>query len=190
MTSRVKRLQSEGFENSCEDGHECTALVSKERLIQRLKRNPKARNRFVESHLEKSLAFQIRALRDQHNWTQSQLAEKIGIRHPNNVSARLENPNYGKHTLTTLKRIAAACDVGVVVWFVPFSRLADWSSGTPYLDPGLSPSFYEIPGFEDELREGKFEAKPKKKPIAVAARQSKSTPTQNSGQNTLKMGKT
>jgi transcriptional regulator with XRE-family HTH domain len=102
--------------------------------------------------LEKSLAFQIRSLRDKEKWTQAEFAEKLGIKHQNNVSARLENPNYGKHTLSTLKKIAAACDVALVVWFVPFSRLLDWATGTPYQDNGLSESFYNIPSFDEEFQ--------------------------------------
>jgi hypothetical protein len=78
-------------------------------------------------------------------------AERLGIKYQNNVSARLENPNYGKHSLTTLKKIAATCDVALVVWFIPFGRLADWVTGTPYLDNGLSEGFYNIPTFGDEF---------------------------------------
>jgi transcriptional regulator with XRE-family HTH domain len=104
----------------------------------------------VESHLDKSIAFQIRSLRDKEGWTQGAFAEKLGIKHPNNVSARLENPNYGKHSLTTLKKIAATCDVALVVWFVPFSRLLDWVTGTPRIDNGLSEAFYDIPDFDHD----------------------------------------
>jgi len=67
------------------------------------------------------------------------------------VSARLENPNYGKHSLTTLKKIAATCDVALVVWFIPFSRLLDWVTGTPFVDNGLSGGFYSIPTFGEEF---------------------------------------
>jgi transcriptional regulator with XRE-family HTH domain len=116
-----------------------------------LTRGISARARFVESHLDKSIAYQIRALRGD-KWTQAEFAEKLGIKHPNNVAARLENPRYGKHTLTTLKKIATACDVALVVWFVPFSRLADWVSGTPYLDKGLTPGFYNVPTFAQEFQ--------------------------------------
>jgi hypothetical protein len=80
-------------------------------------------------------------------------ADRLGIKYQNNVSARLENPNYGKHSLTTLKKIAATCDVALVVWFVPFSRLLDWVTGTPYTDNGLSEGFYDIPSFADDFRE-------------------------------------
>jgi hypothetical protein len=78
-------------------------------------------------------------------------ADKLGIKYQNNVSARLENPNYGKHSLTTLKRIAATCDVALVVWFIPFGRLLDWVTGNPYLDNGLSEAFYNIPTFDEEF---------------------------------------
>lgn len=109
-----------------------------------------ARSRFVESHLDKSIAYQIRSLRGD-KWTQAEFAEKLGMKHPNNVAARLENPRYGKNTLTTLKKIASACDVGLVVWFVPFGRLADWVTGTPYWDRGLTPDFYNVPTFAQEF---------------------------------------
>lgn len=155
MTETAKTLQNTDSSNSQSNlpGGErqpFTALISRESLIRRLNRGPDARSRFVESHLDKSIAYQIRALRGD-KWTQSEFAEKLGMKHPNNVAARLENPRYGKHTLTTLKKIAAACDVGLVAWFVPFSRLADWVSGVPYLDRGLTPEFYEVPTFTQEF---------------------------------------
>ena len=123
--------------------------------MRRLHRGSDARSRFVESHLDKSIAYQIRSLRGD-KWTQAEFAEKLGMKHPNNVAARLENPRYGKHTLTTLKKIASACDVGLVVWFVPYGRLVDWVSGIPYVDRGLTPSFYNVPSFGDEFELAKI----------------------------------
>jgi hypothetical protein len=71
----------------------------------------------------------------------------------------LENPNYGNQSLTSLKKIAAACDVALVVWFVPFSRMLGWVTGTPIVDNGLSEGFYSIPTFADEFegREAKLD---------------------------------
>ena len=40
--------------------------------------------------------------------------------------SRLEDPNYGKLTLKTLKRLASAFEVGLMVRFVPFSELVEW----------------------------------------------------------------
>ncbi len=151
MISTGRNKQSDDSANSSDRKHESTSLISLPKLLEILKRGRKIRSQFVESHLNKSIAYQIRSLRDQEKWTQADFADKLGIKHPNNVSARLENPNYGKLTLSTLKQIAATCDVALVVWFVPFSRFLKWVTGTPYLDNGLSEGFYEIPTFEREF---------------------------------------
>lgn len=111
-------------------------------------RGPDARTRFVESHLSKGLAFQLRSLRDRESWSQQQLAAKVGM--TQNAISRLENPNYGKATLTTLKRIAAAFDVALVVRFEPFSRLVGWVSGTPYTEQGMSPESLAVPSFASD----------------------------------------
>jgi transcriptional regulator with XRE-family HTH domain len=111
--------------------------------------------------LDKSIAYQTRALRDREGWTQREFAEKLGITHPNNVSSRLENPNYGSQSLSTLKNIAEKCDVALVVWFIPFSRMLDWVTGAPFVDNGLSEGFYSIPTFADEFEQsGRQDRKP------------------------------
>lgn len=112
------------------------ALISKKGLLERIRRGRKAREQLVASNLSEGIAFQIRATRDSQNLTQSALAELVGMT-PNNVS-RLENPEYGNFTLSSLRRIAAAFDVALVVRFIPFSQYIDWLSGTPHVDAGLS----------------------------------------------------
>ncbi|MGH9790429.1 MAG: helix-turn-helix domain-containing protein [Candidatus Acidiferrales bacterium] len=98
--------------------------------------------------MSKTLVFQTRALRDREGWSQEKLASKVGM--TQNQISRLENPSYGKATITTLKRIAAVFDVALVVRFVPFSQLADWVSGTPFVDPGLSMESLAVPSFSQE----------------------------------------
>lgn len=120
-------------------------------MLQRLRRGRNVRSRFVESHISKTLAFQIRSLRDKEGWSQQRLAEKIDSNQ--NAIYRAENPNYGKQTLTTLKKIAAAFDVALIVRFVPFSELADWVSGTPRIDIGLSMNALAVPCFDIEFSE-------------------------------------
>jgi len=71
----------------------------------------------------------------------------------NNIS-RLENPDYGKFTLSSLKRIAEALDVALVVRFVPFSQYVKWLSGTPYLDEGLRPEALAVESFDQEEKRG------------------------------------
>jgi transcriptional regulator with XRE-family HTH domain len=73
--------------------------------------------------------------------------------------SRLENPYYGKPTLTTLKKIAAAFDVGLLVEFVPFSQLINRVSGTPYIEHGFSPETMSVPTFEEEDEQNTFEPK-------------------------------
>ena len=53
--------------------------------------------------------------------TQADLAEKLGTRQ--SAVARLEDPDYGKQSLSVLHKIAAIFDVAAWVEFVPFSTL-------------------------------------------------------------------
>lgn len=73
-----------------------------------------------------------------------------------NAISRLESSDYGKPTITTLKRLAAAMDVGLIVRFVPFSEMVDWVSGTPRTISGLTTSALAVPCFKDEERDGIF----------------------------------
>jgi len=132
----AKTQQETGSRNSTVEMQQSTNLISRRAMWSRLARGGEERTRFVESHLSKNLAFQIRAMRDRERWSQQELAGKVGMNQ--NAVSRLENPSYGKPTITTLKRLAAAFDVALVVRFVPFSQLIDWVSGTPFEDKGLS----------------------------------------------------
>jgi len=109
----------------------------------------------VESNLSEGIAFQIRATREAQNMTQAELASAIGMSQ-NNLS-RLENPEYGKQTISSLKRIAEYLDVAVVVRFIPFSQYVDWISGTEYLDRGLRPEALAVRTYEEEERTGALE---------------------------------
>ncbi len=95
----------------------------KEKLIDELK-NKEYRDAFVSEHIDTGIPFQIRALREQRKWSQEEFA-----RHAKKQQAavsRLENPNYGSSTLTTLKEIASTFDVALIVRFVPISELVEW----------------------------------------------------------------
>ncbi len=131
--------------------------VSRKGLIERIRRGRKVRARMVDSNTGETIAFQIRATREARGMTQYQLAETAGMSQ-NNLS-RLESPEYGKQTVTSLKRIAEALDVALVVRFVPFSRYIDWLSGTPQWDEGISPRAMAVPDFETEEQAGQYTAK-------------------------------
>jgi transcriptional regulator with XRE-family HTH domain len=63
----------------------------------------------------------VRALRKRSGWSQTQLGKQVET--PQNVISRYEDPDYGKLSLTTLKRLASAFDVALVVKFAAFSEL-------------------------------------------------------------------
>ena len=109
----------------------------------------------VSSNLDKGIAFQIRATRSAREWKQSDLAQATGMSQ-NNIS-RIESEDYGKQTITSLKRIAEALDVALVVRLVPFGQYVDWLSGTPFLDEGIRPDALAVPGFEEEEASRRFE---------------------------------
>jgi transcriptional regulator with XRE-family HTH domain len=135
------------------------SLISKKGFLQRIRRGRKARAQMVSANLSEGIAFQIRATMDKRGMTQAELAQESGMSQ-NNLS-RLASPDYGKQTISSLKRIADALDVALVVRFVPFSQYIDWLSGTPHLDQGISPSALAVPSFEDEENLGQFETNPK-----------------------------
>lgn len=96
-------------------------LISNVKLISKLLTNKTFRDSYVYEHIRNGVPFQIRAMREKRGWTQGKLGELSGK--PRNVITRLEDPNYGKFTITTLLEIASAFDVALIIRFAPFSRL-------------------------------------------------------------------
>jgi transcriptional regulator with XRE-family HTH domain len=83
------------------------------------------RDAFVKSHLSTNVAAQIYSMREARGWTQEELAAAADM-----AQARIsimEDPSYQRFSLTTLKRLASAFDVALIVRFVPFSELLEWS---------------------------------------------------------------
>lgn len=87
-------------------------------------RDKEYRDAVVEEYITEGLAAQIHETREARGWTQAELAERTQMAQES--ISRLENPNYGSYSLKTLKRLASALDVALVVRFVPFSELVDW----------------------------------------------------------------
>lgn len=99
------------------------------------------RDLFVIEEINTGIPFQIRAMRQARGWSQKELAAHAGMTQEG--ISRLENPDYGKLTLTTLKRLASAFDVGLAVRFVPFSHLVDWAIN-------FSPDDLAVPDYEHD----------------------------------------
>lgn len=79
------------------------------------------RHAYVDSFLNSYIATQIKVLREQQNLTQTQLAEKAGMRQ-SQISA-LEDVNHSIWKVGTLKKIAKALDLVLVVRFENFGSV-------------------------------------------------------------------
>ncbi len=100
------------------------------------------RKQFIDEHINVGIAFQIRSLRERQKLTQTKLAELLGGKRKQPLISAWEDPNYSKYTLATLKDLAKAFDVGLLVRFVPFSTLVDWTINVTS-DTIAPPSFNE-----------------------------------------------
>lgn len=81
------------------------------------------RHLFVSEQINTGLAFQLRAMREARGWTQAELGRRAGM-----AQARvslMEDANYSRFSLNTLKRLASALDVALDVRFEAFSDLVD-----------------------------------------------------------------
>ncbi len=102
-------------------------MIDKHKQMWESLRDPEFRKQLIDEHINVGIAFQIRSLRDRQKLTQTTLAELLGDKRKQPLISEWENPNYGKYTLATLKDLAKAFDVGLLVRFVPFSTLVDWT---------------------------------------------------------------
>ncbi len=86
------------------------------RLLSKL-RSKKYRDAYVAENVRTGIAYQIRAMREQRDAMSQKDLGKL-MHKPQSVVSRLEDPDYGKLTLQTLLRVAAAFDVALLVQFV------------------------------------------------------------------------
>jgi len=114
---------------------------SLEKTFLRMKSKPGSRAAYVEAETVTALAHQIRAIRIQRGWTQSELAKKLGTTQA--AVSRLEDPSYGKFALSTLLELARVFDAGMQLRFVSFVSM---------LSETFIPSAKarEVPSFEEE----------------------------------------
>ena len=116
--------------------------MTKRQQILRSLENEEYRREFA-ADVGTGLAIQVRLLREKCGWTQEELAQRMGKRQE--TISQWENPDYGRYTLNTLKELAAAYDVALLVRFAPFSDLVDWVAN-------LTPQRLAPPSFAEELQ--------------------------------------
>jgi len=118
--------------------------ISQEREdIRKRLQDKRHREGFVSATVNQTIPFQIRAMRlaKKRNWTQEELADRAGMKQER--ISTCENPNYGNFSLRTLKQLASAFDVALVVRFAPFSELVEWETN-------MSSECLEVRSFEEE----------------------------------------
>ena len=99
------------------------------------------RHGLVGAQIDVDLPLQIRALRKQQPWTQPQLAAATGMKQ-SRIST-MEKPGGASFNLETLRRLAEAFDVALVVRFAPFSELLGWSDR-------FNPDVFVVPDFDHD----------------------------------------
>ena len=83
------------------------------------------------------LALQIRSMREARGWTQEELASRVGCKQ--STVCQWENPDYGRFTLPSLRRLARVFDVVLEVAFISFSESVS-----------ISPRPLVVPSYEEE----------------------------------------
>jgi transcriptional regulator with XRE-family HTH domain len=106
------------------------------------------RHGYIDSFVDAGIATQIKVLREQRGITQAQLAAAAGMKQ--SQVCRLENSNNSSWQVRTLKRIAEAFDVALVVKFEAFGAVLDdiETFGRTALQ---RPSFVDDPAFKQEV---------------------------------------
>jgi transcriptional regulator with XRE-family HTH domain len=117
----------------------------KEKQIRDSLTSKEYREALAVEHVNTTLAIQIRNMRENRKWKQSEIATRLG-KHQETIS-QWENPDYGRHSITTLKALAAAFDVALLVKFIPFSELVSDMvnlSATRLSPPSFSEEQYRV----------------------------------------------
>lgn len=83
--------------------------------------DPKREEAYEEEVINAEIARKVFALRTKAGLTQQGLAERVGT--SKSAICRLEDADYEGHSLSMLKRIAAARDKRVEIRFMPAKRL-------------------------------------------------------------------
>ena len=99
------------------------------------------RDAFVASHITKGVALAFRETRRKQELSQEALAEKAQTKQK--VISNLESLNYGNFSVNSLKRVASALDIALLVTPVSFGQFVDWIVN-------LSPESFAIPSFDQD----------------------------------------
>jgi transcriptional regulator with XRE-family HTH domain len=100
-------------------------MLDNKTQLNALLENPTFRRAFLADYVQEILAVQIRAIREHRGLTQEQLGEAAEGMSQVQIS-RLENPDYSGASVNSLRRIAQAFDIGLIIRYAPISEFVDW----------------------------------------------------------------
>ena len=86
-------------------------------------KDPEFSEGYAESFLNAHIATQLKVLRQQRGLKQNELAELVGTKQT--AISRIENVNYSKWNIATLKKVARALEVRLKITFEEFGTLPD-----------------------------------------------------------------
>jgi len=86
-----------------------------------------ARDAFVAARVATAIGLRIFNMRKKRNWSQEDFASEAGMKQAR-ISV-LEQADYENFSFSTLRRIAAAFGVAVIIDFVSFPDFLKWSDG-------------------------------------------------------------
>jgi transcriptional regulator with XRE-family HTH domain len=128
--------------------------MSKASLLEKLT-DQNYRQAFVAEEIDTGLPMQIRAMRESRGWKQKDVAEQTGTKQSR--FSLMEKPGYGKYSLNTLKKIASIFDVGLIVSFVPFGEMIDFTNAISNRRLAIPSFVQEYPRLEKRYRRGNRE---------------------------------
>ena len=106
---------------------------------------------YAESFLNAYIASQIKVLRRQRGYNQAELAQRIGT--TQTAISRIENVNFSKWSIGTLRKVARALEVRLKVTFEEFGTLPNEVEAFSTVslermprstDPGLNQNLFEV----------------------------------------------
>lgn len=122
-----------------------------ERIFNKLQ-NKEYRSAYAADLMRSAIAYQIRAIREDRGLRQGDLAKLLGKGDQSAVS-RIEDPDYGRLTISTLAAVAKALDVGLLVRFVSFPDLIKSHAD-------VSPEAFQVENYSESFERGHFHIEP------------------------------
>jgi len=107
-------------------------------------REKEYRDAYMVEAVNQGIAWQIKINRESRGLSQKKLASLLGTQQ--SAISRLEDPDYGAHSLDSLKQVARVFDCALLLKLVPFSVLAADSEHLSPEDLFAAPYTSEVAG--------------------------------------------